>query len=350
MRHDRFTALLMAWHHSANRRDMPWKGEKDPYRIWLSEVILQQTRVEQGRGYYEAFVRAYPTIHHLAAAPDEDVFKHWEGLGYYTRCRNLLVTAREIAAGDGVFPSSYPDILRLKGVGPYTAAAIASFAFGLPHAVVDGNVFRVLARVFGIHTPIDSAAGKQEFTALAGRLLNTDDSGAYNQAIMDFGATICKPLAPRCADCPLRRTCTAYRQGSVNILPVKEKILRRSTRWFYYFIFRYKGQLLVRKRTEKDIWQDLHEFYLFESPASTRWNDAAISEWLREQFGIRDAVVESISPLQSQTLTHREIRGQFITVSLKKLPPGFPRGTWHPEKRIRELAFPRYISQYLDGL
>jgi A/G-specific adenine glycosylase len=192
-----FTKKLMKWNQSSNNRAMPWKGEKDPYKIWLSEIILQQTRVEQGLGYYERFVKKFPTIKHLAKAPEQEVFKLWEGLGYYTRCKNLIATATFISKEKkGKFPDDYESILSLKGVGPYTAAAIASFAYNLPHAVIDGNVFRVLSRYFGISTPVDTAAGKKMYALLAKELLDKDEPGLYNQAIMDFGAVVCKPLQP----------------------------------------------------------------------------------------------------------------------------------------------------------
>src|SRR5450432_4373516 len=192
-----FTKKLLAWNRNQNKRPMPWKGETNPYRVWLSEIILQQTRVEQGTAYYEKFVAGFPTILDLAKASEKEIFKYWEGLGYYGRCRNLIATAKKIASEyDGRFPSSYAQILLLPGIGPYTAAAIASFAFGLPHAVVDGNVQRVLARYFRMSTPAGSAAGKKLFTDIAGRLLDRKDPAVYNQAIMDFGATICKPKNP----------------------------------------------------------------------------------------------------------------------------------------------------------
>src|SRR5580698_9523423 len=197
-----FAKKLLKWHKKENTRSMPWKGEKDPYKIWLSEVILQQTRVEQGWAYYERFLEAFPTIGDLASAPEKKVFKLWEGLGYYTRCRNLMITARRISSQyNGRFPSSYEGIVSLKGVGPYTAAAIASFAFNLPYAVVDGNVERVLARYFGEETPVDTSQGKKFYTGLAASLLDEKQAGRYNQAIMDFGAVICKPQNPLCTQC-----------------------------------------------------------------------------------------------------------------------------------------------------
>ena len=223
---------------------MPWKGEKDPYKIWLSEIILQQTRVEQGLAYYTNFIKTFPTVHQLAKAPDEKVFKLWEGLGYYSRCRNLLATARFISKElKGKFPDNYESIKALKGIGPYTAAAISSFAYNLPHAVVDGNVFRVLARVFGISKSIDSTEGKKQFTVLAEELLDKNHPGLYNQAIMDFGAVICKPAAPLCDTCVFKKECYAFRHNKVNALPVKEKKINIKKRWFYYLVLEYSKLL-----------------------------------------------------------------------------------------------------------
>ena len=228
------TTLLMNWHTYVNDRKMPWVGIKDPYKIWLSEVILQQTRVEQGMAYYEKFIENFPTITSLAAAKDETVFKLWEGLGYYNRCKNLLFTARNVVNKlNGIFPTHYDDIVALKGIGPYTAAAIASFAFNQPYAVVDGNVFRVLSRLFAIDTPIDSTNGKQQFTTLAQQLLDKENAAIYNQAIMDFGATVCKPVNPLCHDCPLLSVCEGYKIADKRKDIAKEKPL---VLLFYYSI------------------------------------------------------------------------------------------------------------------
>ena len=216
-----FVKKLLQWNDLDNNRQMPWKGEKDPYKIWLSEIILQQTRVHQGLDYYNRFVANFPTIKLLAKAPETNVFKLWEGLGYYTRCKNLIATAKYITDElDGKFPDNYADILLLKGIGPYTAAAIGSFAFNLPYAVVDGNVFRVLSRYFGIAKAIDSNDGKQFFTLLANKLLDKKQPGKYNQALMDFGAVICKPQLPDCNNCMFKTNCTALAESNVNQLPV----------------------------------------------------------------------------------------------------------------------------------
>lgn len=339
----------MKWHKQDNTREMPWKGEKDPYKIWLSEVILQQTRVAQGLQYYNNFIKKYPTINRLAAANDQEVFKLWEGLGYYNRCKNLLFTARQIVKErKAVFPDQYEDILALKGVGPYTAAAIASFAYNLPYAVVDGNVFRVLSRFFGIEEAIDSAKGKHIFTELAERVLAKKEAGEYNQAIMDFGATVCKPFAPACSICPLQKHCIAYNEGKVNQLPIKEKTLLRKHRWFYYFLFEFDGKILVHPRTGKDIWQNLYEFYLLETDEQVKWEEASVKNWLKEQIGITKAVVKQLSPVAVQQLTHQQIKGQFIRVELNNIPPFLQKYSWQPANNLRKLPFPKFITGYLE--
>ncbi|MCU0322882.1 MAG: A/G-specific adenine glycosylase [Chitinophagaceae bacterium] len=345
-----FTQQLMNWNKARNNRKMPWKGEKDPYKIWLSEVILQQTRVEQGLDYYHKFIQAFPTIISLAESKDELVFKMWEGLGYYSRCRNLLHTARFIAFEmKGKFPSDYENILKLKGVGPYTAAAIASFAFNLPFAVLDGNVFRVISRYFGIDTPTDTTIGKQIFTQLANQLLDTNQPGQYNQAIMDFGATVCKPALPNCGNCDLAKQCAALINNQVNQLPIKSKTITRKKRWFYYMVFYFKGAIGIRQRQQKDIWQGLHEFYAIESAAAIHWDEAMIHQWLKEQFGLKNAEVKQISPTTSQQLTHQQITGQFIHIQLKQLPTPLKGLIWVNEADIREFAFPRIITAYMES-
>lgn len=345
----RFTDTLMKWHERSNKREMPWKGEKDPYKIWLSEVILQQTRVEQGWDYYTRFIKKYPTIGHLAGANDQEVFKLWEGLGYYNRCKNLLYTAREIVKDrKGKFPDQYEAILALKGVGPYTAAAIASFAYNLPYAVVDGNVFRVLSRYFDVEEAIDSAKGKNLFTTLANKVLSKTKAGLYNQAIMDFGATVCKPFAPACTACPLQKNCIAFSEGKVNQLPVKEKSLQRKHRWFYYFLFEHDGKLLVHQRTAKDIWQNLFEFYLLEADELIHWDEPNVKLWLKGQFGVQKALVTHISTPSVQQLTHQQIKGQFISVRLNTVPAFLKNYKWQPVKNLRKLPFPKFITQYLE--
>ncbi|HEX8332123.1 MAG TPA: A/G-specific adenine glycosylase [Segetibacter sp.] len=344
-----FTRNLIKWHYVNNKRTMPWKGERDPYKIWLSEIILQQTRVEQGLSYYNSFIDRYPTIQTLAAAKDEEVYKLWEGLGYYSRCKNLLHTARIIVNDkQGIFPDTYEEMLTLKGVGPYTAAAISSFAYGLPQAVVDGNVFRVLSRYFGVEKPIDSSEGKKYFSTLAQMLLYKADTAAYNQSIMDFGATVCKPQIPLCQQCTLQSRCIAYKSGMVNKLPVKEKQLLRRQRWFYYFIFTIKNQILIHKRPGKDIWENLHEFFLYETATMQKWDDSNLNSWMQEQLGISGYFVSNISPVYKQPLTHQVINGQFFHVDLTSVPKSLSHLKVVNQEQIKSLSFPKFINQHLE--
>ncbi len=345
-----FSSVLFAWNSAKNDRKMPWKGEKDPYRIWLSEVILQQTRVEQGTAYYLKILKAFPTIQKLAKADDNQVFKLWEGLGYYSRCRNMLETARFITQNSkGVFPNTYEDIKKLKGVGPYTAAAIASFAFNLPHAVVDGNVFRVLARIYGIDLPIDSTEGKKKFTALANELMDPLQPGVFNQAMMDFGATICKPAAPACTSCPFKTSCVALKENKVSALPVKHKKIVLKNRWFYFLLPSYRGQLPIRVRTQKDIWQGLTEFPLLEFE-----KEQSVKAILKtaEKTKILPAgayTLENISALFKQTLSHQLIAGQFIRIRLKKKPVLNAEWKWVTADQLQQQAFPQFINQFLQA-
>lgn len=329
---------------------MPWKGEKDPYKIWLSEIILQQTRVEQGLTYYEKFIKQFPSVTKLAEARDEEVFKLWEGLGYYSRCRNLLATARIVAHEKmGKFPTDFGEILKLKGIGTYTASAISSFAYGLPYAVLDGNVYRVLSRYFGKKTPIDVPEGKRDFEKLARELLFVEDTARYNQAIMDFGATVCKPQLPDCKDCVLQENCVAFKKGWVNKLPIKEKKIEKRSRWFYYFIFQYKDKFLVNQRKGKDIWQSLHDFYLHETTQTEVWTNEKASSFLRK-IGVNGYIIRSISKVYSQQLTHQDIRGQFILVELQEVPPALSHLQQVMGEKLQSLAFPKFINQHLADM
>lgn len=327
---------------------MPWKGEKDPYKIWLSEIILQQTRVEQGLNYYNNFIKTFPTVQQLAKAPDAKVFKLWEGLGYYTRCRNLIASAKYISKElKGKFPDSYEEIKILKGVGPYTAAAISSFAFNLPHAVVDGNVFRVLARVFGIDKPVDSTEGKKYFTTLAEELLDKKQPGIYNQAIMDFGAVLCKPAAPLCTQCPFQKYCYAFQHKKINELPVKEKKITIKKRWFYYLVMEYKNEIAVQQRSTKDIWHSLYEFPMSEMenelPVKKILQQAEKKKWLTKT----KYELISVSPLYKQQLSHQLIAGQFIRVRVKQKPKQERSWQWMMRANLKRYAFPQLINQFI---
>lgn len=326
---------------------MPWKGEKDPYKIWLSEIILQQTRVEQGWAYYEKFVTAFPTIHDLAKADDKKVFKMWEGLGYYTRCKNLLAAARKIVNEyKGKFPRTYEEIKSLPGIGPYTAAAISSFAFNEAQAVVDGNVQRVIARYFGISTPVDTTAGKKLYNNIAQALLDEKNAGIYNQAIMDFGAVICKPQNPLCEACVQRAECEAFVHGLVKQLPVKEKAIQKKNRWFSYFIVELKDRVYIRLRTGKDIWENLHEFVLYESDGPPDVSPADLP-FLHQLMKGQSFEAITISSIYRQQLTHQNISGQFIVISVKKPVPALKDYQLVYKKELSQYAFPRLINSYL---
>ncbi len=346
--HTFFSKKILFWHENDNMRKMPWKEEKAPYKIWLSEIILQQTRVEQGLSYYNKFIIKYPTVNKLALAQEEEVFKMWEGLGYYSRCKNLIATARFISFElNGIFPDKYENILQLKGVGEYTAAAIASFAYNLPHAVLDGNVLRVLARFFGIYAPIDSAIGKKKFNILAHQLMGKAPPALYNQALMDFGATVCKPQLPVCDTCILQKNCVAKNQSAVKELPVKQKKIVKTHRYFFYIIAHYENKIYVRKRIEKDIWQNLWEFILIEVEAKTTCELLLKSSELKAIVGEKYDV-QKISGVYIQKLTHQKIEGVFIHI---KLPRSIQMKDFVlvDENKMSTLAFPRLITNYFDG-
>jgi A/G-specific adenine glycosylase len=345
-----FTKKLLAWNRKLNKRSMPWKGETNPYRIWLSEIILQQTRVEQGTAYYKKFIAAFPTIQKLAKAPEKEIFKNWEGLGYYNRCRNLIATAK-IISGDykGHFPSTYEEILTLPGIGPYTAAAIASFAFGLPYPVVDGNVERILARYFGINAEAGSAAEKKLYTNIAESLLDKKNPGIYNQAIMDFGATICKPQNPLCNECVLSKNCQAFQQGWIHQLPFKSSPAIRKKRVLYYFIVTSgRDKIWIRKRSEKDIWQNLYEFILWETGKIIPQAQIIQSAFFKKHFGNQGFQIQYISPSFNQTLTHQSITSLFVHIS-KKLPKLEGYQSVHRQD-LNEYPFPKLIADYIKIL
>ena len=344
-----FTHVLTQW-GKQNRRSLPWVGQRDPYRVWLSEVILQQTRVEQGLPYYQAFTERFPNVHLLAAAPEDQVFKTWEGLGYYSRARNLIRTARVVYYEyGGIFPSTYEGLRALPGVGEYTAAAIASFCFDLPCAVLDGNVYRVLARYFGIGHPTQTAAGKKAFRIQADAVLNPSSPGAWNQAIMDFGSVQCKPKNPLCSQCPLAEHCIAYQQDRIAELPHKKPKSERRTRYFHYFVLENEGSQWVRKREGKDIWADLYEFPLVETTSRLDPGELMAEKDVQSMLGKGTWEVQEVSPWYRQALSHQDIQACFVKISssggkLDKIQGWQAAG---PDQ-IRTLAFPRIIARYLN--
>ena len=274
-----FSNKLIYW-YLLNDRDLPWRKTRNPYFIWLSEIMLQQTRVQQGLSYYLVFTKEFPTVFDLANAPESKVLKLWQGLGYYSRARNLHATAQYIASElNGIFPSNYLDLLKLKGIGDYTASAIASICFKQPEAVVDGNVYRVLARYFGKQTPINSSLGIKEFKTLAQRLIDPKQPGEYNQAIMDFGALHCKPQNPLCESCPIQDSCVAFATNTIKELPVKEKKTKVTKRYFNYLVLLTKeNQTILTKRNGKGIWEGLYEFPLLETSKAVNESELSCSD------------------------------------------------------------------------
>jgi A/G-specific adenine glycosylase len=318
-----FSTTLLNW-FALNGRDLPWRHTKNPYAIWLSEVILQQTRIQQGMDYWLRFVRRWPRVEDLAAATEDEVLREWQGLGYYSRARNLHAAAQQIAA-NGSFPNTLDGIKKLKGVGDYTAAAIGSIAFGLPAAVVDGNVYRVLARHYGIDTPINTTQGKRLFTELAQSLLPVEQPASFNQAMMDFGAIQCTPTSPKCVLCPLQESCEAFRSGRVGELPVKEKKLTIQTRRFTYMYIRCQGKTAIRKRAAGDIWQGLWEPVLAEGCGML-----AGAKLLRKDV--------------KHVLTHRILLADFYLLETEAFP-ALPEGyIWIDETELDKYAVPRLIE------
>lgn len=342
-----FTNTLLRWNAMENIRQMPWKGERDPYKIWISEIILQQTRVNQGIDYYNRFIRHFPNIKKLALAPEKEIYKSWEGLGYYTRCKNLIETAKFIYKNlNGKFPEKYEDILSLKGIGSYTASAIASFAYNQPYAVLDGNVFRVLSRFFGKEIPINTTEGKKFYSDLSQFLLDKKKPAEYNQAIMDFGAVICKPLLPLCSQCPFKNDCVAFLDNRVSLLPVNTKVITQKERFFNYIIVEYNQKYYIRKRIEKDIWQNLYEFFLIETKSLINEKDIIKHKIFLFHFTEREFEIMNISKRFSQKLTHQTIKGQFFHIKVSKPLKKCENYLLLPKEEIKMLPFPKLIASY----
>ena len=352
-----FLSALIGW-YERHGRDLPWRHTHDPYAIWLSEIILQQTRIAQGQAYWERFMQRFPTVQLLAEASEDEVLKLWQGLGYYSRARNLHAAARQIVA-QGRFPNTLADIQRLKGVGPYTASAIAAFAFNRPAVAIDGNAYRVFARLMGIHTPINSSEGQREFRIVGERLFGLNDHAttithqgeapwrATNSALMDLGATLCTPQAPACPECPLEDQCVAYHAHLTDTLPVKQKTVKSRTRHLAYVWARCQGHVALHRRGEGDIWQGLWEPFNASLPDGTR--AATPAELLQLlDCGAPDAHLRLLSQGVKHVLTHRILLADFYLLEVSRRPLLPPDYIWIPESEIDRYGVPRLIEKMLS--
>jgi A/G-specific adenine glycosylase len=340
---------LIEW-YKVNKRILPWRDLFDPYKIWISEVILQQTRVAQGLEYYNRFIRRFPDVKSLAEAEEQEVLKYWQGLGYYSRARNLHFAAKTIMnEHQGVFPENYDAILKLKGIGDYTAAAIVSFSWNMPYPVVDGNVFRFLSRLFAIDEPIDTGKGKKYFTALTEELMDKSQAGLFNQAMMEFGALQCIPVSPDCTVCPFEANCLACAGRSVSRYPVKQNKTKTKNLYLYYFHIHDSNHLYIKERSGKGIWQNLFEFPLIESDVSLDFEQLSqmpqFKEWFREESAYD---FKQIIKKRKHILSHRVLYADFYEVYIEKglkILPGFIK---IKEKELNKYPVHRLMQYYLE--
>lgn len=339
---------LILW-YGQNKRDLPWRNTDDPYKIWISEIILQQTRVAQGLDYYLRFVERFPDVQTLADASEDEVLKYWQGLGYYSRARNLHKAAKQIQElYRGIFPKTFEEVIKLAGVGIYTASAICSFAYDLPHAVVDGNVYRVLSRLFNIDTPIDSTEGVKKFSLLAQQLLDLKHPGFHNQAIMEFGALQCVPASPDCESCPLQSQCLAFANGTLSKLPVKSLKTKVTKRYFNYLHFQYRDFTFLQKRTANDVWKSLYEFPLIEADRLLDVEELlGNQQFLELTQGIEDIHIRSLSHPVKHILTHRQIFARFITIEVRQLNDGLKNIVMTENERIEDFAVSRLMEMFI---
>jgi A/G-specific adenine glycosylase len=342
-----FADELVNWYHK-NKRDLPWRNTTDAYLIWLSEIILQQTRVEQGMPYYYRFADKYHTVSSFAAAPEEDILKLWQGLGYYSRGRNMLKTAQHIQDHyNGVFPTRYDELIKLKGIGQYTAAAISSFSANEAKAVVDGNVYRVIARYFGIDDDINSTLGKKKFQQVADDLLNKQFPAVHNQAMMEFGAMVCKPKNPACGICPVRTGCFAFINNAITTLPVKIGKVKIRERFLNYFLITDGDTILMNKRGEGDIWANMYDLPLIETATQLSLDELMSLPKTIEVFGEQPIVVESLPP-KKHVLTHQHLQVRFIKL-LHKPPVIKPQWIFIEVINLKKIPLPKVIFIFLDN-
>ena len=340
-----FIQHIYSW-YSLNKRHLPWRETNDPYKIWLSEIILQQTRIAQGLKYYIRFIEEFPTIFDLAKAPEDQVLKLWQGLGYYSRARNMHFTAQYIVKNlNGVFPNDYKSVLALKGIGPYTAAAITSIAFDLPYPTIDGNIYRVISRYFGITTPIDSEKGKKEILKIANELMPQKNTGFHNQALMEFGALQCIPKSPDCKSCVLSRSCYAAKNKAQSKLPVKMKKTKQRIRYFYYYLIESNNSVFVEKREDNDIWKNLYQLPLLETK-----NELSDEELLKTEIHpIKNlqANLKSVSARKKHILSHQVIIARVLHFELKNSSLLSSRYIRANKKDIYKFAVPKLIEEFL---
>lgn len=343
-----FADELLAWYRQ-NKRDLPWRNTTDAYVIWLSEVILQQTRVEQGLPYFYRFLERFPDVESFANASEDEVLKLWQGLGYYSRGRNMLKTAQLIKQQyKSVFPVKYDELIKLKGIGTYTAAAISSFAANEARAVVDGNVYRVLARYFGIDEPINSPKAKKTFQQIADDLINKKVPGLHNQAMMEFGAMLCKPKNPACGVCPVRTECYAFKHNATTYLPVKLKKAQSRERFFNYFLLTDGNNILMNKRNEGDIWANMYDLPMLETPSLVSVSELVNSNWVKEHFG-DNLSVENDYGIEKHLLTHQKLYVRLIklnatTVKLEQ------QWFYIEVEKLKFLALPKIIFIFLKNI
>lgn len=343
-----FHKILTVWYQQ-NARDLPWRANNDPYFVWVSEIILQQTRVDQGTAYFLRFVERFPDVKTLAMAPENEVLKVWQGLGYYSRARNMHTAARQIMNEfNGLFPDTYINIVCLKGIGSYTAAAIASIAFGLPYAAIDGNVYRVLSRIFGIDTPIDSTKGKKEFSVIANQLLDLQNPAIFNEALMEFGALQCTPRNPDCTRCPFQDRCLAFAYNEIAKLPVKSKQTNVKNRFFNYLYIRQKEFIYLDKRQGNDIWRNLYQFPLIESSEALAITELLTNELFRSLFEGLEISIDSVSPEIVHVLTHQKLHVRFIQITIPNPDTSLPWIRVLPDD-VHEYPVPKLIDNFLLG-
>lgn len=341
----KFDEIIIAWYH-VNKRNLPWRNTKNPYKIWLSEIILQQTRVEQGKPYYEKFIKTFPTVFDLAKADESTVLKLWQGLGYYSRARNLHYSAKMIVNDfDGKFPNTFDTIIKLKGVGTYTAAAIASFSFGEIVPVVDGNVYRVLSRIYGIEDPIDTGKGQKYFFKLAQELISQDKPEDFNQAIMEFGALQCVPKNPACESCPFIDKCIAKSENKISVLPIKKGKTKVTDLYLNYFVFYGKGKLLVRLRGSKGIWANMYDFPCIESYENQELDQIIKeNEWLKNAINQKE--IKKIITYNHK-LSHRNITATFYWIkTCPKLNVKNQEISYKEVKEFEKLPISRLIDKF----